>query len=113
MSWKVTVRHGSDVAREKFDSLEGAILDARRRVDEVRREGGLPAVSAFRHHSPDQRVHARIEVSGPGLLRGREGGVDVMGNGAVIAYSGAIRKRPIEAESVDQAFDRLAEALRD
>jgi hypothetical protein len=113
MSWKVTMRHGSDVAREKFDSLDEAIAAARRRADEVRREGGLPSVSAFRDHTPDQRVHARIEISGPGLIRAPEGGVDVMGDGAVIAYCGAIRKRPIEADSLDQVFDRLADALRD
>jgi hypothetical protein len=112
VSWKVTVRHGSEVYREKFDSLEEAIAEARGRADGVRREGGLPPISAFRDHTPDQRVHARIEISGPGLLRGREGGVDVMGDGAVIAYSGAIRKRPIEAESLDEAFDRLADALQ-
>jgi hypothetical protein len=112
VSWKVTVRHGSSVGREKFTSLDDAIGEVRRRVDEVRSEGGLPGISAFREHASDQRVHARIEISGPRLLRGREGGVDVMGDGAVIAYSGAIRKRPIEADSVDEAFDRLAEALR-
>ena len=35
MSWKVTVRHGSAVGREKFDSLDEALADARRRVEEV------------------------------------------------------------------------------
>jgi hypothetical protein len=113
VSWKVTVRHGSEVGRERFASLDEAIGEVRRRVDDVRREGGLPAISAFREHAPDQRVHARIEMSGPGLLRGREGGVDVMGDGTVIAYRGAIRKRPLEAASLDEAFDLLANALRD
>jgi hypothetical protein len=112
VSWKVTVRHGSEVGREKFARLDEAVAEVRRRVEEVRIEGGLPRISAFREHTPDQRVHARIEISSPGLLRGREGGVDVMGDGAVIAYSGAIRKRPIEAESLDEAFDRLADALQ-
>jgi hypothetical protein len=92
--------------------LDEAISEARRRVDEVRREGGLPAISAFREHASDQRVHARIEISGPGLLRGREGGIDVMGDGAVIAYRGAIRKRPIEAQSLEEAFRRLADVLQ-
>ncbi len=81
--WKVTVRDGSDVDSEKFDSLDEALDDARRRVEEVRREGGLPAISVFRTHAPDQRVHARIEISGPGLIRAPEGGIDVMGNGTV------------------------------
>ncbi len=111
MSWKVTVRHGSKVGREKFASLDEAIAEARRRVEEVQREGGLPAISAFREHTPGQRVEARIEISGPGFLRSREGGVDVMGNGRAIAYTGAIRKEQIEADTLDQAFGRLKEAL--
>ncbi len=109
--WKVTVRDGSDVDSEKFDSLGEALDDARRRVEEVRREGGLPAISVFRTHAPDQRVHARIEISGPGLIRTPEGGIDVMGDGSAIPYTGAIRKETIEADSLDDAFERLKSAL--
>jgi hypothetical protein len=111
VSWKVTVRDGSNVGREKFATLDEAIDEARRQVEEVRREGGLPAISAFREHPPDQRVHARIEISGPGLIRHPEGGIDVMGNGHAIAYTGAIRKEPLDAASLDEAIDRLQAAL--
>ncbi len=109
--WKVTVRHGSSVGREKFDSLDEAIDEAQRRVEEIRLESGLPAISVFRTHAPDQRVHARIEISGPGLIRAPEGGIDVMGDGTVIPYSGAIRKERIGADTLDEAFERLQEAL--
>jgi hypothetical protein len=111
VSWKVTVRHGSSVGREKFATLDEAIAEARRRVDEVRREGRLPAISVFRKHNPDQRVQARIEISGPGLIRAPEGGIDVMGDGSAIAYTGAIRKRQVEANSLDEALERLTDAL--
>jgi hypothetical protein len=111
VSWKVTVRHGSKVGREKFATLDEAITEARGRVDEIRREGGLPAVTVFRKHTPDQRVHARIEISGPGLIRSPEGGIDVMGDGHAIAYTGAIRKETIEAASLDEGFERLRDAL--
>ncbi len=111
MKWKVTVRHGSKVGRERFDSLDEAIDEARLRVEEVRREGGLPGISAFREHPPGQRVEARIEISGPGLFRTREGGIDVMGDGHAIAYTGAIRKETIEANTLDEAFGHLQEAL--
>ena len=110
--WKVTVRHGSNVGREKFDSLDEAIDNARRRVEEIRREGGLPGISAFREHPPDQRVQARIEISGPGFFRSREGGVDVMGDGSAIAYTGAIRKQTIKADSLEEALVELGDALR-
>jgi hypothetical protein len=100
------------VGREKFATLDEAMDEARRRVDQVRLEGGLPAVTVFRKHTPDQRVHARIEISGPGLIRSPEGGIDVMGDGHAIAYTGAIRKETIEADSLDQAFERLRGILQ-
>ena len=111
--WKVTVRHGSNVGREKFATLGEAIGDARRRVEEIRREDRLPHISFIREFSPDQRVAARIEISGPGLIRAPEGGIDVTGDGSVIAYTGTVRKEPIEADSLDEAFELLSEALGD
>ena len=111
MSWKVTVRRGSKVGRERFGSLDEAIAEARARVDEVRREDRLPAISALRDFTPDQRVAARIEISGPGLIRSPEGGIDVLGDGSVVAYTGAIRKEPIEADTVDEALQGLSQGL--
>jgi hypothetical protein len=111
VSWKVTVRHGPKVGRERFSSLEEAIEEARHRVDQVRREGGLPEITAFRKHTPAQRVEARIEISGPGFFRSPEGGIDVMGNGHAVAYMGAIRKEQIEAGSLDDALERLKREL--
>jgi hypothetical protein len=111
VSWKVTVRHGSSVGREKFDSLDEAIDETRRRVEEIRREDRLPEITLFRRHTPGQRVNARIEVTGPGFIRFTEGGIDVMGDGTAIAYTGAIRKETIGADSLDEAFERLRQAL--
>jgi hypothetical protein len=111
VSWKVTVRHGSKVDRKKLGTLNEAIDETRRRVDEVKREGRLPTIDVMRKFTPDKRVQARIEISGPGLLRTAEGGIDVMGDGSVIAYTGAIRKRTIEADSLDEACERLGEEL--
>ena len=109
--WKVTVRHGSEVRRERFDDLDDALAEARGRVSAVLTEGRLGTVRMLREFTPDQRVHARIEISGPGLLRGPEGGLDVMGDGAVVAYTGAVRKREVGGETLDEAFDRLRERL--
>jgi hypothetical protein len=109
--WKVTIRQRSKVGRERFDSLDEAIDEARRRVEQVQRDGGLPAISAFREHPSDQRVEARIEISGPGLIRSPEGGIDVMGDGSTIAYTGTIRKETIRADSLEQAFELLHASL--
>jgi hypothetical protein len=109
--WKVTVRHGSNVGREKFSSLDEAIDEARRRVEEVQREDRLPGITIFRKHTPDQRVNARIEITGPGLIRSPEGGIDVMGDGHAVAYTGAMRKEPIDADSLEHAFEQLRDSL--
>ncbi len=97
--------------RGRFGSLDEALAETRVRVDQARRDHRLPTVSMLREFTPDQRVAARVEISGPGFLRGPEGGIDVMGDGAVIAYTGAIRKEPIEAGSLDEAVERLRDSL--
>jgi hypothetical protein len=109
--WKVTVRHGSNVGREKYDSLAEALTDARRRVEEIQRTDRLPHVSMIREFSPEHQVQARIEISGPGLIRGPQGGIDVMGDGKAIAYTGTIRKEALEADSLDEAFEGLRSGL--
>jgi hypothetical protein len=111
VSWKVTVRHGSEVGREKFATLDEAIGEARRLVEQIQREDRLPPISSLRDFSSGQRVQARIEISGPGLIRSPEGGIDVMGDGAAVAYAGAIRKETIEADTLDDAFERLRAIL--
>jgi hypothetical protein len=111
VSWKVTVRHGSNVGREKFSTLDEAIAAVRRRVEVIQREERLPHISLIREFTPDAQVNARIEVSGPGLIRSPEGGIDVMGDGSAIAYTGSVRKEQLDADSLEDAFERLQEAL--
>jgi hypothetical protein len=65
----------------------------------------------LREFTPEDQVNARIEISGPGLIRAPEGGIDVMGDGKAIAYTGTIRKERIDADSLDDAFERLRDAL--
>jgi hypothetical protein len=111
VSWKVTVRHGSDVGREKFGSLDEAIGEVRRRVEQIQWEDRLPHISMLREFTPQEQVQARIEISGPGLIRSPEGGIDVMGDGSAIAYTGSVRKEKLDADSLDDAFERLRDAL--
>ena len=112
MSWKVTVRDGPQVEREKLESLEQALETVRDRLAGVMSEGGLDSVQGFRTYEPGERVQARVEISGPGLLRGREAGIDVMGDGALVPYAGAIRKRPLGGvDDLDQALERIRAEL--
>ncbi len=107
-AWKVTMRHGPQVSR-------GGVRHARRRpgrgargrVDRTRREGRLATINALREFTPDKRVQCRVEVSGKGFLRGPEAGIDVMGDGTIVPYTGAIRKRQLEADTLDEAIEAI------
>jgi hypothetical protein len=108
----VTVRHRSKVDKASFDSLDEALAEARGRAAAVLSGGGLGTVSAFRDFTPEKRVHARIEISRKRLLGGSEAGIDVMGDGSLVPYEGAIRKRPLERGDLDRSIERVGEALR-
>jgi hypothetical protein len=109
--YQLTVRHGSQVDRERFDDLDEAVAELRRRAEEVRGEGPLETVSAFRDYEPGKRVAARLELSSGGWLRGREAGVDVMGDGTLIPYAGGVRRKPLESGQGRSAFEAVRKAL--
>jgi hypothetical protein len=111
VAWRVIERHGSEVTKGKFDTLDEALEHARDRVDAIRREDRLGTVSMLREFTPDQRVKARIEISTARFLAGTAAGLDVMGDGAVIAYTGGINREPIDADTLDEAFELVHEAL--
>ena len=110
-SWRITVRQGPDVEKLSFASLDQALGATRERIERVRREGGLPPINALRDFPPGQRVHARIELVGPRRMRPPRAGIDVMGDGSIVAYRGTLSKEPLGADSLEQALDRVGEAL--
>ena len=109
--FKLTIRHGSKVTRESYSTLAEATAALRERAEAIRADGGLPEVSAFRTYAPGARVHARLEISTGGPLRGCDAGVDVMGDGGLVPYRGGITRKPIEPSAGENAFDAVAEAL--
>lgn len=111
-AWKLTVRHGAEVTREEFEQLDDAIAELGRRAGEIRAEGPLEAVSAFRDFEPAERVAARIEISGRRLLRAPTAGVDVRGDGSLVPFRGAVRREEIEPERGEDAIDAVRSALR-
>jgi hypothetical protein len=99
------------VKHERFASLEEAVEALERRAGQIRSEGPLDEVGSLRDFEPGQQVHARLELCTGGLLRGREVGLDVMGDGALVPYTGAVRKRRLEPRDGETAFDAVREAL--
>lgn len=111
-AWKLTVRHGSDVSRSEFDALDPAIEEMRARAQEIQAEGPLDRVSSLRDFEPSEQVHARLELSGRGLLRPPTAGVDVQGDGSLIPYAGAVRRRVLSPARGQDAFAAVGAALR-
>jgi hypothetical protein len=110
-AYRLTIRHGPDVERESFETLDDAVEALERRAEAVRREGPLEEVSVLRDFDSSKQVHARLELSTGGVFRGREVGIDVMGDGGLVPYVGVIRKRPLEPSRDRSAFDAVREAL--
>ena len=110
-AWKLTVRHGPDVSRQRFDDLDAALDQARSRVEELRAEGPLERVSMLRDFEPSAQVQARLEISGKGLLRPPTAGVDLRGDGSLIAFSGSMAREELTAEGDETPFDLVRRAL--
>jgi len=111
--YTLTVRDGPRVEREKFDELEPAIARLQQRASEIRGEGRLPGVSAFREYSPDERVKARLEISTGRMLKKREAGIDVMGDNSIVAFSGGVFRNPMEDVGERDFESAIADALRE
>ena len=109
--WRLTIRHGSSVKRESLDTLDEAIAEMQRRADAVRAEGRLGEVSMIRSYGPEQRVAARLELTGPGRIRRPEAGLDVMGDGRLVPYRGTIFKRELEIAGKESPFEAVRAAL--
>ena len=111
-AYRLTIRHGPKVERETYQMLDDALEALERRAEEVRHEGPLEEVGALRDFAPGRRVHARLELSTGGVFRGREAGLDVMGDGALVPYTGVIRKRRLEPPDGETALDAVRDALQ-
>jgi len=110
-AWKLTVRHGSDVSHESFDDLDEAVAEMRRRALAIRAEGPLRPASMLRDFSPGDQVHARLQLSGRGLLRKPVAGVDVRGDGTFVPYRGGVGREELDPTAHDTPFDAVRETL--
>jgi len=99
------------VAREKFEDLDEAITAMERRVKGIRAEGPLRARKMFREYDPGVQVAGRVEISTGGFLRsGESAGIDVMGDGTLVAYEGGTRRAELDPGQ-DGPFEAVRRAL--
>jgi hypothetical protein len=110
-SWKLTVRHGSDVEHLKFDDLGEAVAAMRARALDIRADGPAKPVSALRDFAPEDQVHARLQLSGRGLLRKPVAGVDVRGDGTFVPYRGGVWREELDPSNHETPFDLVRETL--
>lgn len=110
--WKLIVRHGSDVSRQGFDDLDSAIGAAETTTDTILADEPLGKVKAFRDYDPDQRVKARIEITGKGVLRPPTAGLDIQGDGGMLGFTGGLIRKPIEADDRKQIFAGIRRFLQ-
>jgi hypothetical protein len=109
--YRVTVRAGPRVERQRFDDLDSALdaLEARARAlaeGASAREIDLKV----RQFEPLAQVVARLEVSGRRRLRA---GVDVRGDGSVEAQTGVLRREVVEQRTGESAYDALRRVARE
>lgn len=97
MAYRLTVRHGPRVSRERFESLDEALEALEARAREIRSQGRLPDRKMIRDYPAEQQVAGRLEISTGSLWRrGREAGLDVMGDGRLVPYVGGLRRRELD-----------------
>jgi hypothetical protein len=109
-SWNLTVRHGSEVSHEGFESLDAAVAAMRERATAIRAEGPVGKASGFRDYEPRDQVHARLQLSRRGLLRKAVAGVDVRGDGELVPYRGGVRREELDHRG-ETPFDAVRETL--
>jgi hypothetical protein len=98
VTYKLTVRHGPRVERESFDDLDEALVALEERAKAIRMAGPLQPRRMLRDYEPEQQVAGRVEISTGGFLRrGADAGVDVMGDGRFVAFSGGMTRKTLDA----------------
>ena len=109
--YKLMVRSGGRVRKERFGELGDALAALRRHGEEFERsaDGRARGGGLIRRLEPVQQVIARLELSGPGGLRA---GVDVRGDGSSEAFTGRMRRSLVEQRRREDAYDALARELR-
>ena len=103
--YKLVLRFGSDVRKERHPTLDEALEALGRRIPHVSRRE--PTGALGREYEPVRQVAGRLELHGPGA----RGGIDVRGDGSAEAYVGWLRKRLVERQDDESAVDALRREL--
>ena len=108
--YTLTVRSGGKVRKERHRGLDDAVAAIELIAGELADGAHARPAGGFlmRRLDPVQQVVGRIELAGPGRVRA---GVDVRGDGSSEAFVGRLRRKLIEQEGNESAFDALRRVL--
>lgn len=110
-NWKVTARLGSEVQRSRCATLDQALGLIAETIDTALRAERTGPVKAIKTYERSQIVEGRIEISSPGIFRSADAGIDVMGDGRLVAYAGSVRKRELATGGKTEVVDALRSEL--
>jgi hypothetical protein len=107
--YRLILRRRGAVEKSAHPSLD-AVLDALETETRVAANTQVPHVehALGRSYEPAQQVAVRAEVRGPSGLRA---GIDVRGDGSATAYTGVVRRRPVEPQDREDAWAALRRAV--
>jgi hypothetical protein len=112
--WRLTVRSGPRVTRERFKDFDAALDALRARASELAEEAPRAPVDVkIRQFEPVQQVAARLELAGPErLVPSVRAGVDVRGDGSTEAFVGRVQRQLIEPRGGEDPYEALAREIR-
>ncbi len=113
MPWKLTIRSGSRVRRERHDSIDAALSSAERHARELA-DGAprRPVDAKIRRFEPVEQVVGRVEFSGPErFVSSVRAGFDVRGDGSTEAYVGRVRRELVKQRRGETPFKALRRVL--
>ena len=83
----------------------------RERALAIRSAGPVEKVAGFRDYDPADRVQARLQIAGRGLVGKPVAGLDVRGDGEFVAYRGGMRREELEASAERTPFELVRDTL--
>ena len=109
-SYRVTVRAGAKVRKQRHQQLDQALAAVERIAGELAEDADARPAGGFliRRLAPIEQVVGRIELAGPHGLRA---GVDVRGDGSSEAFTGRVRRTLLEQRGSESPFDALRRVL--
>ncbi len=111
MTYKLTVRQGPKVTRERFDLLDHALEALERHARDIRSAGPLEPRKMLREFESADQVAGRLEITtGSFMRRGQDAGVDVMGDGTFVPFAGGLGRSELDPGNIGP-FEAVRQAL--